>query len=183
MSAENGSNGHVDTTAQAVLKLPTIEELRRAYEEGIPQTLLSGMQVQIRPVRPDKLLMAGKVPDILTPVVMAMLFPKEEEQEPFPDEIRDPVNHFLVKERKRADEAVEFIKAVDVVCEAAVVDPAIVPYLSIADRMWIFRLAWMPVEVLSNFRLQPQRDVEAGDDSPGEPQQAEPTAAVDRATG
>lgn len=174
-----GSNGHSD--AQNVLKLPTIEELRRAYEEGLPQTLLSGLEVLMRPVQPDRLLMSGKVPDILTPLVMGMMFAKEPpaDETVFPDEVEDPVNAYLNKEREKAQDAIEFIKSVDVVCEAALVEPDIVPYLSLADRLWIFKLAWMPAEVLSTFRLQSKRDVESSDDSAGEPLQAEQPLAVD----
>lgn len=182
MAGENGSNGHVD--APDALKLPTIEELRRAYEEGIPQRLLSGLEVQMRPVQPDKLLMSGKVPDILTPLVMGMMFAKEEPVDAtvFPDEADDldPINVYLTKQRQEAKDAIEFIKSVDVVCEAALVDPSIVPYLSLQDRLWLFRLAWTPVEVLRYFRLQPARTVEAGDGGGTEPQQAEPDVAVDR---
>lgn len=178
------SNGHVDAPLKEVLKLPTIEDLRRAYEEGLPQTLLSGLEVQMRPVQADKLLMSGKVPDILTPLVMGMMFAKEqpEDETVFPDEIDDPVNAYLNKQRQEAKDAISFIQSVDVVCEAALVDPSIVPYLSLRDRMWIFKLAFYPVEVLSNFRLKPARDVAAGNDSAGDAQQAEPVATVDNGT-
>lgn len=154
----NGSNGQVEATGGigAVLKLPTIEELRRAYEEGIPQRLFSGIEVQMRPVRLDKLLMSGNVPDILTPLVMRGLFPASDaEADRFPDEI----NTFIGQKRDKQKEAVDFIRAVDVVCEAALIDPSVVPYLSLSDRLWIFRLAFLPAEVLSRFRLQPQADV------------------------
>lgn len=183
MAGSNGSNGHVDTPIRTVLKLPTIDELKRAYDEGLPQTLLSGLEVQMRPVQPDKLLLSGKVPDILTPLVMGMMFAREKEDDTvFPDEVKDPITHYLTREREKAQEAMEFIKSVDVVCEAALVDASIVPYLTLPDRMWIFRLAFMPVEVLATFRHQPQANVETGDDSAGEPQQAEPVATVDSAT-
>lgn len=187
-----GNNGHgsttlttsVKATAKTVLALPTLEELRRAYEEGLPQTLLSGVQVLMRPVQPDKLLMSGKLPDILTPLVMGMMFAKEKaaDETIFPDEVDNPIDAYLTKQRQDAKDAIAFIQSVDVVCEAALVDPSIIPYLGLQDRLWIFRLAWMPVEVLSRFRLQPARDVEAGDSGDGEPQQTEPDAAVDSAT-
>lgn len=175
MAATNG-NGAGYTAP----KLPTIEELRRAYDEGLPQTLLSGIEVYMRPVRPDKLLASGKVPDILTPLVMNMMFPpdKVEDDVVFPDE----VNSFLGKPRDKTAEAIEFVKAVDVVCEAALIDATAVPYLSLSDRLWIFKLAFMPVEVLSTFRLQPKRDVGVGDSSTGEPQPPERDDAGDSGT-
>lgn len=175
MNGHNGTNG-----AGYAPKLPTIDELRRAYEEGLPQTLLSGLEVYMRPVRPDKLLMAGKVPDILTPLVMNMLFPQEKRADDmdFPDE----VDSFLGKPRDETKEAMEFIEAVNLVCEAALIDPAIVAYLSLPDRLWIFKLAFMPVEVLSSFRLQPRRDVEPVDGVRDDAHATERDDAGDRVT-
>lgn len=165
MSESNGTNGTNGNGTLTKPHLPSIEELRRAYEQGIPQTLLSGLEVVMRPVQPDKLLMAGKMPDILTPVMMAMLFPKEAtDTTEFPDEVGDPIKHFLEKERAKAADAMEFVRAVNVVCEAALVDSSVVPYLSLADRMWIFKLAFLPTEVLSTFRLQSLADVESVDE-------------------
>lgn len=154
-ASRNGSNG----AGHKPLKLPTIDELRKAYDEGLPQTLLSGLEVYMRPVRPDVLLASGKVPDMLTPLVINMLFPPKREVDEFPDEVGD----YLEKPRDKTKETLDFIESVNVVCEAALIDPSIVPYLSLADRMWIFKLAFMPVEVLSRFRLQPRRNVAIDD--------------------
>jgi hypothetical protein len=175
MTDENGTNG-AGYTAPAV---PTIDELRRAYEEGLPQRLLSGIEVTMRPVRADKLLMGGNMPDILTPLVMRMLFGVQPDDVEFPDEIEDPVMHYLSKTRAKAAEAVEFVRSVDAVCEAALVDPSIVPYLSLSDRLWIFKLAFIPAEVLSRFRDEPSGDVEAVSDEQGQVQ-AERDDAGDR---
>ena len=164
---------------EEAMRLPTVAELKRAYEEGLPQTLLSGLEVKLRPVQPDVLLAAGNVPEILTPLLMTMLFPKEEQDvRVFPDEENNPITAYLTKARNEAKEALDFVQSVNLVCEAALVEPGIVPYLSIADRMWIFRLAWLPVAVLSTFRLQPQGDVEAGADQRADAQPTEPLAAV-----
>lgn len=183
MARRNGTNGHVKSDIKKVLELPTIEELKRAYDEGLEQTLLSGLKVVMRPVRPDTLLVSGKVPDILTPLIMKMMFARQQEDDTvFPDEVKDPITHYLTQERAKAQEAMEFIKSVDVVCEAALVDPSIVPYLSLNDRMWIFKIAFLPVEILSRFRHQPPRNVEAGDDSAGEPLPSESIATVDSGT-
>lgn len=157
MSDKNGTNGNGAT--RPAPKLPTIDELRKIYDEGLPQTLLSGVEVYMRPIRPDMFLATGKVPDILTPIVINMLFPPKRADDEFFDEVGD----FVGKPRDESKEALQFIEAVNVVCEAALIDPSIVPYLSLADRLWIFKLAFMPVAVLSTFRLQPRRDVETGD--------------------
>lgn len=154
MSKKNGNGAE-----HIAPKLPTIDELRKIYEEGLPQTLLSGIEVYMRPVRADVLLASGKVPDILTPLVINMLFPPKREADEFVDEVGD----FVSKPRDETKEALEFIKAANVVCEAALIDPSIVPYLSLSDRLWIFKLAFMPVAVLSTFRIKPRRNVETGD--------------------
>lgn len=163
-------------------KLPTIEELRRAYEEGLPQRLLSGIEVKMRPVQADKLLMSGKVPDILTPLVMNMLFPPKQ-AEPGPETFPDEIGDYIAKPRDDTKEALEFIRSVDVVCEAALIDPTIVPYLSLGDRLWIFRLAFYPAEVLSTFRLEPTPNVGLTPDEPGDAHATEPDIALDSHTG
>lgn len=158
--------------------------LRRAREEGVPQLLLSGIVVRMRSVTPDMLLKTGRIPDVLTPLVMKMLFPpKEEDNYRFPDE----VDNFVFTQRDEQAETLEMIRSVDYVVKAALVYPRVVDKptqedeiavedLELRDRFWIFRLALMPAEVLSTFRLQPQGDVEAVADEQGDKQQAEPIA-------
>jgi hypothetical protein len=146
--------------------IPTVEELKRAYDEGTPQTLLSGLQVQMRSVRPELLLRSGKLPDILTPIVLKTLYESATEE----------LDAYLFDQREQAEDALKMIEGVDAVCEQALVDPSIVPYLSLNDRMWIFKLAFMPAEVLSRFRLGQTRDVEVGADGEGDEQ---PTERVD----
>lgn len=166
MANEHGA----DTAAR---KLPSLEELRRAYEEGIPQTLLSGIEVKLRPIQPEMLLELPEVPDMLTELVMGMFFPvKEVEENPFPDE-EDDVQRFVTKPRDEKQEALEYIRSLNIVCDAVLVDASVRRYLSLNDRVWIFKLAWLPVDVLSTFRLQPESDVEAVSDEQGQSQQAE----------
>lgn len=172
----NGTNGNGAQHIQ--VKLPTIDELRKAYEEGLEQTLLSGVQVIMRPVRADMLLASGKVPDILRPLIMNMLFPVKKEVPPdtFPDEVGD----YLAQPRDETKETLDFIESVNVVCEAALIDPSIVPYLSLSDRMWVFKLAFMPVAVLSRFRIRPKRDVDTVEGEQGQSQPTERDDARDR---
>jgi hypothetical protein len=61
-------------------------------------------------------------------------------------------------------------------------DEIAISELSLSDRMWIFKLAFMPAEVLSRFRYEPARDVEAMDDEQEQPQQTEPDAIPDQQT-
>jgi hypothetical protein len=133
----------------------------------------------MRPVRPDTLIMSGKIPDILTPLVMGMLFVPKQQEDVFPDEIDDPVMDYIKKQREDVKEAQEFIRSIDVVCEAALIDPSIIAYLSLAERIWVFKMAFLPAAVLSRFRYKPARDVEAMDDEQEQQQQAERDDAGD----
>ncbi len=157
-------------------RVPTLDELRCIYEEGVHIRTLTGLEIKVRPVQVDRLLMAGKIPDILTPLVMRMMFGKKADDVEFPDEIDDPVLHYLSKQRAETEEAVEFMKSVDIICEAALPDASIVPYLPLSDRLWIFKLALLRAEVLSTFRHEPQGNVEAVHDQQTDAQQTEPTA-------
>lgn len=153
-------------------KAPTLDELRRMYEEGLPQTLISGIEVRLRPVTPDKLLRLGRIPDTLAPIMLKGLY----------QDIHSDLDDFVQDKSDDREQTLEMLNAIDVVCEAALLEPDIVPYLSLADRMWIFKLAFMPAEVLSTFRLQPERDVAAEADGEGDGDKAERTAVRERQT-
>lgn len=147
-------------------KVPTIEELKRAYDEGIPQTLISGIEVKMRAVRPDVLLRAGTLPDILTPIVIKSLY----------EDVSEKLDAYLFTERDEVQETLDMVRGVDAVCAAALIDPSVVPYLDLSDRMWIFKLAFMPAAVLSTFRYEPNRDVEGAPDGKGNEQPTERVA-------
>jgi hypothetical protein len=79
------------------------------------------------------------------------------------------------------------IESINYVCKAALLYPKVVDTpkaedeiavteLSLSDRMWIFKLAFMPAEVLSRFRYEPSRDVEDSADGGTDVQQAEQVA-------
>jgi hypothetical protein len=140
------------------LKVPTIEELKRAYDEGLPQTLISGIEVLMRTPRPEVLLRSGKLPDILTPIVIKSLY----------EDVSKKLDAYLFTERDEVQDTLDMVAGVDAVCEAALIDPSVIPYLTLSDRMWIFKLAFMPAAVLSTFRYEPDGDVEDTPDSQGD---------------
>jgi hypothetical protein len=123
---------------------PTIAELIRIHEEGIPQTLLSGVEVRMRPARLDVLLESGDIPDILTPMLIKGLY----------ESIAEDVNDFAMEPQQNKKEIIERIRAMDAVGRSVLIEPDQIQYLSLGDRMWLFKLAFMPAEVLSRFRLQ-----------------------------
>lgn len=147
-------------------KTPTIEELKRAYDEGELIPLISGIPVQMRSVRPEVLLRSGKLPNILTPIIIKMLY----------EDVSEKLDAYLFTERDEAAETLEMIAGVDAVCEAALLDSSIVPYLSLSDRMWVFKLALLPAAVLSTFRQQQDGNVDGAPDGEGNVQPTERVA-------
>lgn len=143
----NGSNGN------GTRPKPSLEERRIIHEQGVLQTLPSGVDVAVRPVTPTALLEAGKVPDILTPLVIDMLFEKDMSK------TNAALDSFVQTPRAQREDALAMIESINAVCEAALVDPSQLPYLTYADRAYIFRMAFLPAEVLSRFRSQPAGDV------------------------
>lgn len=139
----------------------TLEERRAAQEEGIWQTLPGGVKVLMRPVKPDALIRSGKIPDILTPIMLNAIY------EPSSVKINAAVDEFVETPREQREEILEMLASIDAVCEAALIDAEQLPYLTYSERTCIFRLAFLPVEVLSRFRLQPDRDVEVAADGKG----------------
>lgn len=165
MAKQTKSNGvqAPSTNGHQPPNRPTIEQLRRIHEEGVEQTLLSGIPVMMRPVRIEVLLASGHVPDILTPLMLKGLY----------ENINDDLTDFVAKPRDGKEETLEMLRSVDAVCAASLVDPSIVPYLELPDRMWIFKLAFQPAEVLSSFRLRPEGDVVSVDEGEQVPQAAQ----------
>lgn len=130
----------------------TLEERRAVMEEGVWHSLPSGVDVLLRPVDPISLLRGGRVPDILTPIVMDALYEPRKTQEALDEFVKTP--------RTQQEETLQMLAAIDVVCEAALVDASQLPFLSFADRGMIFRLAFLPAEVLSRFRAKQVGTVE-----------------------
>jgi hypothetical protein len=154
---------------------PTLgAEWRKEREEGVLVRLpVSRRLVRLRTVRPDMLLRRGKIPDILTSLVVDLIYGKA---------TNDEIIAFLGP-REQAEEAVEMMESLRVVCEAGLIEPRVVDEpiaddeiaiddIEYADRGYIFKLVFAPAEALSRFRHKPKTDVDAVENEPIDTQQA-----------
>lgn len=124
----------------------SLDERRAIFDEGVPILLPSGVDVLLRPVTPETLLRAGKIPDTVTPILLKALYE--------PLNAQKELDAFVQEPRQSAEETLAMLTAIGVVCEAALVDASQLPYLSFQDKGFIFRMAFLPAEVLSRFRAK-----------------------------
>lgn len=128
-----------------------LEELALVRVQGKEITIPSTERVlHIRPLDIAQILQEGKVPDILTPLVIKTVYSNVEDEE---------ILGFLTTERKNVNEALAHIEAVDFVVQHSVVDQVQIKDLTWGEKRWIFRLALIPAEYLANFRYEEDADV------------------------
>lgn len=152
---------------------------RSMRETGVLQTLPSGRVVRLRTVTPDRLLRLGKLPNPLRSLMLRMVF----ETVPFDEVLK------LKEPKEQVEEALEVVDTLNVVCEAALLEPSIgsstgslgenqisVDDLTLAERGWIFELVFMPAEALATFRWQPEPDVGTLPNGQNDGQPTEPVA-------
>jgi len=147
-------------------------EWRKKREQGeLIQLPYSGYIVRIRTVLPDQLLKLGKIPQVLSTLVLEMIYDKGDE---------DKFQRFLT-ENETPDAAADMLESLRVVCVAGMVEPKVVDNptldneisiddIEIADRAYIFRLVFAPSEALSRFRYQPPSDVDVVANGAADPQ-------------
>ncbi len=156
---------------------------RQPRTEGYTKELPSGAVARLRPVSPDQLIAAGEVPDILTPLVLKMLFRGSDGSE-----LTELVNN----NEESLRHAQGTMKLINAVCRAAFVQPRIVdepatdPHehtmgddeitiddVTIIDRYFVFQLATQPAEVLRTFMFPEAGTVAALPDEQGDGQPAQ----------
>lgn len=147
-------------------------EWRKNREEGeLIQLPFSGNLVRIRAVRPDSLLRLGKIPQVLTGLVLDLLYDRGEDDQ-FEKFLSTPGNQ---------DEAMNMIESLRIVCTAGLVSPRVVDNptkddeisiddIDLGDRSFIFRLVFAPVEALTTFRPRSPSDVAVVANGEGDPQ-------------
>lgn len=129
---------------------PTSGRDWRKLNESIITTILpySGMVVELGRAQLDQLLLAGKIPDVLTPIVSDLLW-------------------VSVGQGKRTQDEIEadkrFFELVNTVTTACLLNPRVVDNptqddelaigdIDFADKLIIYKLATQPLAVLHRFR-------------------------------
>jgi hypothetical protein len=134
-------------------KFSGAEQIDKMNKEGLEQVMPGTDRVlKIRTLDTPALLRSGKVPDILTPLVVKSIY-----QDLSDRELRD----FLGQKHSNPQDALAMLDAVDYVVEKSVVSGAKVQDLTLAEKRWIFRLAMGPAELLITFRFDSEPDVES----------------------
>lgn len=145
------------TTAKQQKPVDFVEGQREMRAKGIEQ-IIPGTQrvVRLRTLDSATLLREGKMPDILTPLVVKSVYQDLTDNE---------VRKFVEKERGNPAEALEFIDVLDFVASKSIADGTRVEDLTIPEKRWIFRLAMGAAELLIFFRYEPESDVAVVDES------------------
>lgn len=112
--------------------------------------------VRIRNLDAPTLLREGKMPDILTPLVIRSIY-----QEISDKEIRE----FLGQNKNTVNDALALLETMDFVAERVIMDGTRVAELTLGEKRWLFRVAMEPAELLVSFRYDPNDDVADVDES------------------
>ena len=131
----------------------TLERLREMRNGGIDQTLPgTGRVVKLRSVDPSDVLREGKMPDILTPLLVRGIYEELGTRQTL---------DFLTTERSTLEAALQMADSINFIAKKALVDDTQIEELTLGEKRWIFQLVLGPAEILANFRLEPEDDVES----------------------
>ena len=154
--------------SEAQLQVTPASAWRKPREQGYTVRLPSGNVATLRPVAVDVLLLSGKLPDLLSPIVAKTLWAETE-----PATLAD-----------QAELSKGFAELVNIVTRAAMLNPSVVDVpttddeigledIDFSDKLAIFQLATAGAEAMRRFRdgqtasVEPVRDGES-DDEPTE---------------
>lgn len=134
--------------ADDILKL--IQEMQASgNEQTLPQT---GRKIRLRTLDVEALLYEGKVPDILTPLVIKSVYQDLDD---------DTLLDFMRGKEVNPTDAIKHLQAIDYVVQKCITDGTDIKKLTLGERRWIFRLVMMPAEILVTFRYEQESDVES----------------------
>ena len=140
------------------------KEWRKAREQGIPTVFPSGAEADIRPVEVDFFLLAGKVPDILAPLINKMIAGEENYKIALPPS-------------EQIEKHTEWVAFLRDLCTYAFVHPQVVAApqsddeiafedIALVDKLFLFARFANPAHRIKRFRAN----------------QAEPVATMEPAT-
>lgn len=139
-----------------------LQEMKaKGIEHKIPAT---DRVVRLRTLDAPALLKEGKMPDILTPLVIKSVYQEVSDRE---------MREFLGQKHTGAEDALKMIEAMDYVVQKSITDGTKPEDLTLGEKRWIFRLAMGPAELLVTFRYDEDADVESVDEGEDLPQTAE----------
>jgi hypothetical protein len=132
------------------------QQLSDMHSRGIEQTMPgTNRTIRIRHLDAVHMLREGKMPDILTPLVIKSVYQDVSDRE---------LREFLGAHKGSADDALSFAETVDYVVSKSIADGTKLDSLTMNEKRWIFRLAMGPAELLLNFRDDEDADVESVDE-------------------
>lgn len=137
---------------RATPKYDGVELMAEHNAKGI-EVELPGTErlVRLRALDAEALLKEGKMPDLLTPLVIKSVYAEMNDRE---------VREFLGQQRNSMPEALAHLETVNYVVEKGIADGTKVKDLTLAEKRWIFRLVMEPAELLITFRYDKDASVE-----------------------
>lgn len=140
------------TPRPKVKTLSLVESLVEMKDKGT-EVLIPGTDriVRLKTLDAETLLREGKVPDILTPLVIKSVYEELGERD---------LRGFLSQSRSSKEEALAMLEAIDFVVKHSIADKTDIKTLTLGEKRWIFRLVMEPAELLVTFRYDPNVDVE-----------------------
>lgn len=141
------------------------DELKKMRQNGVEQMLPpTGRILRLKAVDAPTLLREGKMPDILTPLVVKSVY-----QDLSDNELRQ----FVEQQKGSPKEALDMLEAMDFIAKHTIADGTKVEDLTIPEKRWLFRLVMGAAEMLVTFRYEPNLDVEPVDEEQDVPQATE----------
>ena len=137
---------------QAKVQEPSFAELMQEMKSIGSLQRIPGTErlVRLRALDTPSMLANGKMPDILTPLVIKSVYQDITDKE---------VQEVIQQHKSTKEEALAMLETLDFVAAHAIADDTKVTDLTLAEKRWIFRLALGSAELLIAFRFQPEYDV------------------------
>lgn len=134
----------------------TAMAIQAMRENGVEHTIPTTERVLLlRSLEPADLLRDGKMPDLLTPLVVRSVY----------EDVSDKaVVDYLEGVRTTKEEALAFLDSLDYIARKSIMDGTKVEDLILSEKRWIFRLVMGPAEFLATFRYEPPSNVELVDE-------------------